>query len=390
METVCLILSLCLKATTLYFGVVALFALKRRKEYPRAAPATRFAVVIAARNEEAVIANPVRSVLCQNYPPYLRDVYVVPNSCTDCTARAAEEAGAEIIRCPRTVRSKGAALHTAFAQLLEMDYDAFLVLDADNTLSPDYLARVNDAVAAGARVFKTRTRAANAFASPVAGCYGLYNVAFDLLWNRPRAACGLSAKVIGTGFGFTREYLEELGGWNTRTIAEDAEFAAGCARRRERVWWVPEAVNYDEEPTSFRVSLRQRRRWCSGVMQVGRQELPRLLRGGGGVLGFDMTMFLLAPFAQALSFLALLAGLLCSGEGLLAGMALYWLAGTALAGVLSALGGFGLRDMVGAILLFPAFMLSWLPLQVLSLFRDTREWKPIPHTGSLYTLEPRG
>ena len=58
---------------------------------------------------------------------------------------------------------------------MDKGYDAFVVFDADNTLAPDYLARMNDAFAAGAMVCKSRTRAANPTAGAVAGCYGLYN-----------------------------------------------------------------------------------------------------------------------------------------------------------------------------------------------------------------------
>jgi len=396
MDTVLMMLSLCLKCITIYFVAVALFALKKRRRYPKVAPSVRFAVVVAARNEETVIARPVRSVLAQDYPPWLRDVYVVPNNCADRTEDAAREAGAEIIHCVGAVGSKGDALHAAFSQLLDRDYDAFLVLDADNILSPDYLARVNDAIGAGARVFKTRTKAANPTAAAVAGCYGLYNTFFDLFWNRPRAACGLSAKVIGTGFGFTREYLEELGGWNTATIAEDAEFAAQCARRGERVWWVPEAVNYDEEPTAFFISLRQRRRWCSGVMQVGRRELKNLWASGacGGVLRWDMTMFLLAAFSQAISGLLMIAGLMwsaCTGgwqwvPSLAAVLILGWLGGMLLALVLAVSGGYPIGEMGDTVLLFPLFMASWLPLQVLSLFKDTRKWTAVAHTGERCTI----
>lgn len=276
LDTILFVLSLSLKIFTLYFAAVAVFALRRRKRFPRSAPQTRFAVVVAARNEEAVIGNLVCSVLSQEYPEALRDVYVVPNNCTDFTEAAAAAAGAEIIHCLGPVSSKGDALHQAFAQLLPKGYDAFLVFDADNVLAPDYLSRMNDAFASGAQVCKSRTRAQNPTASGVAGCYGLYNVIFDLIWNRARAACGLSAKLVGTGFGFRREVLEHLGGWNTSTIAEDAEFAAQCAGAGYRVCWVPDALNYDEEPNSFRLSLRQRKRWCSGVMQVAKQEVGRL------------------------------------------------------------------------------------------------------------------
>lgn len=391
MDTILFILSLTLKIFTLYFAAVAVFALRRRKKYPRTLPRTKFAVVVAARNEEAVIGNLVHSVLTQDYPAALRDIYVVPNNCTDFTEAAAVAAGAHIIHCTGPVSCKGDALHQAFAQLLTMDYDAFVVFDADNVLERDYLARVNDAIAAGATVLKTRTRAGNPTASGVAGCYGLYNTSFDLIWNRPRAACGLSAKLVGSGFAVCREVLEELGGWNTSTIAEDAEFAAQCARIGHRVWWVPDAVNYDEEPNSFLMSLRQRKRWCSGVMQVGKQELRRLWSADcpKPFLRWDISMFLVAPFSQAVSGLLLLGSVLSSlavGEEVTAVVALctlglYYVGGVALSVLLCLLGGYALQGMTRTILLFPVFMASWLPLQVISLFKDTRKWHAITHSG---------
>ena len=386
-----LTLSFSLKIFTLYFAVVAVFALLRRRSYPAAAPQTRFAVVIAARIEETVIGNLIYSLLNQDYPAELLDVYVVPNNCTDFTEAAAAAAGAKILHCLGPVSSKGDALHQAFAQLMPLGYDAFLVFDADNVLEPDYLARMNDAFASGAMVCKSQTRAGNPSASAVAGCYGLYNVCFELIWNRPRAACGLSAKLVGTGFGFRREVLERLGGWNTSTIAEDAEFAAQCAKAGIRVSWVPDAVNYDEEPTSFRVSLRQRYRWCSGVMQVAKQNVGKLWRSGvpRPMLRWDMTMFMLAPFTQAVSGLLLAAsvaagilnGSAAAAIAALCGLGLYCVGGMALGVVLCVLGGYALQGMTKSILFFPVFMASWLPLQIVSLFRDNTQWRQVTHQG---------
>lgn len=386
-----LTLSFSLKIFTLYFAAVAVFALLRRRRYPAAAPQTRFAVVIAARNEETVIGNLIYSLLNQDYPAELLDVYVVPNNCTDFTEAAAAAAGAKILHCLGPVSSKGDALHQAFAQLMPLGYDAFLVFDADNVLEPDYLARMNDAFASGAMVCKSQTRAGNPSASAVAGCYGLYNVCFELIWNRPRAACGLSAKLVGTGFGFRREVLERLGGWNTSTIAEDAEFAAQCAKAGIRVSWVPDAVNYDEEPTSFRVSLRQRYRWCSGVMQVAKQNVGKLWRSGvpRPMLRWDMTMFMLAPFTQAVSGLLLAAsvaagilnGSAAAAIAALCGLGLYCVGGMALGVVLCVLGGYALQGMTKSILFFPVFMASWLPLQIVSLFRDNTQWRQVTHQG---------
>ena len=53
----------------LYFGAVALFGFKKRRAVPRTAPKTKFACVVAARNEEAVIANLVHSLRRQNCMP---------------------------------------------------------------------------------------------------------------------------------------------------------------------------------------------------------------------------------------------------------------------------------------------------------------------------------
>lgn len=386
MEQITFWLALALKLFTVYFACVALFNLKKRRSCPKAPPRTRFAVLVAARNEEAVIGNLVESILRQDYPAALRDIYVIPNNCTDNTAGAALAAGAQVIGCLGTVRSKGGALHQAVCQLLPRDYDAFVVFDADNIADPAFLARMNDAFAAGARVCKSRMKTGNCARSAVAGCYGLYFAAFDWIFNRPRAACGLSAKLVGTGFAVHREVLEAMGGWNTGTIAEDAEFSAQCARLGYRVHWVSEALTYDEAPNSFLLSLRQRKRWCSGLMQVGRQELGRLWEGPSPrpMLRWDMTMFLMAPFAQAISGLLLLAHLLLETEtapALLCLLPASYL-GTALLGVLLCLlGGYRLRDMAPAVALFPVFMASWLPLEMVSLFKDTRTWHAVAHTG---------
>ena len=45
----------------------------------------------------------------------------------------------------------------------------------------------------------------------MAGCYALYYGLFDGFYNPSRAALGLSAKLVGTGFAVTRRVLERLG-----------------------------------------------------------------------------------------------------------------------------------------------------------------------------------
>lgn len=386
------LLSLLLRATTVYFAVIALrWIFQKPKSWPDAPAVTRFAVVIAARNEEAVIGRLIGSLLAQEYPKKLYDVYVVPNHCTDDTANAAFQAGANILLCDYPVRQKGDALRQAFCQLEGKGYDAFVVFDADNVVDKHYLQKTNNAFCAGARVVKGRQVAINPKDSWVAGCYDLYFAGFDLLFNRPRANGGLSAKLVGTGFAVHCTVLEELGGWNTQTIAEDAEFSAQCAMAGIRVCWAAEAITYDEEPCSFWVSLHQRKRWCSGVIQVGRALLPKLIRQRRTALGWDMLCFLLAAQLQPISALLLAAGrLFAAVEGsfsfldCLPVLAAYWLGLTGLGTALALLCRPREKRNWRSVGLFPVFMASWLPLQVLALFKNTTHWRQIRHSGKIH------
>ena len=381
-------LTFALKLFSLYFIIVALFALKKRTPGEHAAAKTRFACLIPARNEEAVIAALVESLHAQNYPAALFDVYVIPNNCTDRTEELARASGAKILRCFEAVRCKGDALHEAVQALLPRGYDAFCVFDADNVIHPDFLARMNDAITAGARVVKGRITAKNPEQSGVSGCYAVYHTIFNHLFNQARENLRLSARLVGTGFAVHRSLLQQLGGWNTETMTEDAEFAAQCALIGERVWYAPQAVTYDEAPATFALSLRQRLRWCAGIMENARRSALPLMRELGTVtapLALDELLLLLAPYAQILGIVLFPLTLLCAlklGISPLlpgAGAAASFLCLFLTAAFIMKREHF---PCLRTALLFPLFMLSWLPLQIAALFCRQKSWQVIPHTGA--------
>ena len=389
------ILTLLLKAASLWFLAVALFALKKPRPYAHCAPRTRFACLVAARNEEAVIGALVESLREQDYPNALYDIFVIPNNCTDNTEAAALTAGAKIFRCFEPIRCKGDALHEVVAWLLPRGYDAFCVFDADNVADAQFLARMNDAFCAGAQVCKGAMRVKNPYDSWLSGCYGLYFTLFDTFFSRARMSCGLSSQLVGTGFAVHRAVLERFGGWNTSTIAEDAEFAALCAANGVRVCFVPNALTYDEAPNDFAVSLRQRRRWCSGIMDAAVKmdaALAAALRGSAPLRALDSLLIVNAPFLQALMLLPLTLTLISALMGgtlpsLMLRGALSLAASTlglmAFAALLAVLGGYRDRRIVRTIMGFPLFMAAWLPIQIVSLVSRTRSWQPIVHSRAL-------
>ena len=63
------------------------FLVKRRKHAPE--KKNRYAILIAARNEEAVLPHLLDSINAQDYPRELIHIFVVADNCTDETARVA-------------------------------------------------------------------------------------------------------------------------------------------------------------------------------------------------------------------------------------------------------------------------------------------------------------
>jgi cellulose synthase/poly-beta-1,6-N-acetylglucosamine synthase-like glycosyltransferase len=107
----------------------------------RTGPVGRIYAVVPAHNEAEAIATTIASLREQTEPPDL--TVVVPNNCTDDTAEVADRAGAYVIPYPgHNPDRKAGAINYALERLEHLfePRDAVVVMDADTTLSPDFLA----------------------------------------------------------------------------------------------------------------------------------------------------------------------------------------------------------------------------------------------------------
>lgn len=171
-----------------YYLLVGLMSWRRPMEYGRHPASTRFAVLVPARNEELVVGSLINTLLMQDYPPELYDIWVVPNQCTDHTALAARRFGAHVLECTVPVKSKGEVLRFAWERLAHRGYDAVCVFDADNLADPQFLREMNNAYRAGARVAQGFRDSKNPYDSVVSGCYSIYYWMMDRLHNGGRPA----------------------------------------------------------------------------------------------------------------------------------------------------------------------------------------------------------
>ena len=376
--------------------------LKRPKPLPDGT-LHRFAVLIAARNEEAVIGALIDSLKRQTYPAELIDIYVAADNCTDQTAAVALSHGANVAcRRDRTHIGKGYALQFLLRRISQT-YDAYIVFDADNVVDPNYIREINKTFSAGYDIVTSYRSSKNYGDNWISSGYGLWFLREAQYLNRPRSLLGISCGVSGTGFLFSRRILERCGGWNFFLLTEDIEFTAFNIVNGETIGYCPDAVFYDEQPTGFRQSVRQRVRWVQGYLQVLRHYGKRLLRGciHGSFSCFDMLMSI-AP-AAVLAWVSVLVNLasavyrFANGANVLTvvfsvGQSLWNLCLTVFVlGLITAASEWkripcSAGRKIASVLTFPLFMLTYLPVTVAALVCKSG-WKPITHSKCVSAQE---
>lgn len=272
-------------------------ALLKRKKFTCRNENHRIAVLIAARNEENVIGQLLDSIHAQkNYPMDHVDIYVGADNCTDDTARVARERGAIVFERHDTVHvGKGYVLNEMLKRIKRPDrkhYDAYLVLDADNILDPNFISEIEKVYSSGYEIVTCYRNSKNYGDNWISAGYALWFLREAQYLNNARMRLGSSCAVSGTGFLFSDGVLEACGGWNFFLLTEDIEFTIDNVVRGEKVGYAAGAVLYDEQPTSFAQSWRQRMRWSKGYLQVFRKYASELFSGiaRGSFSCYDMTM----------------------------------------------------------------------------------------------------
>lgn len=391
-----------------FYQILYLFipVLARKKKHQQPEKQNRYAILVCARNEEAVIGNLLDSIRSQDYPGSITP-FVMADNCTDNTARVAREHGATVFtRFNQKQVGKGYTLAELLRRIGDLSqFDAFLIFDADNVLKKDYVRQMNQVVSQGYPAFCGYRNTKNFGSNWLTRCYGVWYLHESVHLNRSRMALGTSCIVSGTGFGFTRELIEQLGGWHYFTLTEDIEFSTWCATQGIVIGYCHDAICYDEQPTSFRQSWRQRTRWTQGGIQIAFKYPVELLRGlfqGGRTTYASFEAITLSMWGYGVSAI-------CSGTALLTTfLSERWL-GLAESLVFAAAGTYCSLLLIGAwtvitewsriratrrekvlsIFQFPLFLISYLPIAVTAMFRKF-QWAPIHHTAvrTVQELEP--
>lgn len=387
----------------IFYVFVALF---KKSKTLNATKNHKYAVVIAARNESAVIGQLIRSIKKQNYPSDLLDIYVVADNCTDNTAEVARKEGARVFeRFNNQLVGKGYALDYAFKNIINKSksYEGYFVFDADNLLDENYICEMNKVFDKGYKIITSYRNSKNYDTNWLSAGYSLWFLREAKYLNNSRMILNTGCAISGTGFMVSDVIIRKNNGWKHHLLTEDIEFTIDNALQGEKIGYCGKAVLYDEQPYLFKQSWNQRLRWAKGFYQVFAKygiDLIKSIFTKRSFYCYDMFVTIMPALFLTLTSVAVNMTVFSIG---LINIEIYpeLLRETLGAIFMSMFNSYIVLFIIGLITTvtewkninsssvkkikymfsFPIFIFTYIPISIVALFKFKKiEWKPITHS----------
>ena len=379
--------------------------LVKPKVYKKTDQTKRYAVLIPARNEEAVVGQLIDSVKAQDYPSHLIDIYVTADNCTDKTFEIAKSHGAIVYeRFNDKLKGKGYTMNFMIGKIFEDKgteyYDGYFVFDADNLLNSNYITEMDKCFCAGNRIITSHRNSKNYDTNWITAGYSLWFLREAKLLNNVRSLLNTSCAISGTGFLIHKDVIKRQNGWKHYLLTEDIEFTVDNILQGEKISYCHDAIFYDEQPTTFRQSWDQRLRWSKGFLQVFSKYGGRMFKKIVTKRDFscyDMLMTVSPAFITTLISVTVNFGALAYSMMVLPDVVPYVLGEMLftigsiyftlfLLGVVSGISEWenihcSVPKKIKSFFTFPLFMLTYVPISITAIFAKV-QWKEIEHKVS--------
>jgi len=257
-------------------------------------------LLVAAKNEEAVIGKLVSQLCNLDYPDQKYEVWVIDDSSTDQTPVLLEHLKHkyENLKVLHRFAGAGGGKSGALNQVLPLTQGEILaVFDADAQVSADLLRRVLP-LFEREEVGAVQLRKVIANADTNFWTQGqMAEMALDTYFQQQRIAMGGIGDLRGNGQFVRRTALEGCGGWNEQTITDDLDLAFRLHLKQWEIEVLGCSAVEEEGVTSAIALWHQRNRWAEGGSQRYLDYWRLLVNnrmGTGKTL--DLVMFMLIQY----------------------------------------------------------------------------------------------
>ncbi|KCZ72335.1 glycosyl transferase [Candidatus Methanoperedens nitroreducens] len=264
---------------------------KRKKEKPPDTPSSYPAVTIQlpVYNEFYVVERLIRKVADMDYPIEKLEIQVLDDSTDETT---------EIIQgCINELGSRGLNIHLlrrptregykagALQEGLKHAQGEFIaIFDADFLPDPDFLKKCipyfSDPTVG---MVQTRWGHINEDYSLLTRALSIGIDGHFQIEQSTRYSAGLFFNFNGTAGIWRRKCIEDSGGWQADTLAEDLDLSYRAQLQGWRMIFLDDVVSPAEVPVQINAFKRQQFRWAKGSIQCAKKLLPEVAKSDASV-----------------------------------------------------------------------------------------------------------
>ena len=293
-EYICWILASIAVAYPLIYSLASLGT--RKSYYPTANKQHKFAILFPAYKEDRVILPVVESFLQQHYPQELYKVIVISDHMQETTNERLAQLPITLLKANYENSSKAKALNFAMDHFGRDEFDAVVILDADNIVDTNFLLEINKVFDAGVQAIQAHRTAKNRN-TDIAVLDGLSEEVNNSIFRRGHVRLGISSALLGSGMIFNYQWFHD----NVKhlvTTGEDKELEVLLLKQRIFIEFLDEVYVYDEKTQGEKGFYNQRRRWlATQFAQWGRvfKDLPQAILSGNIDYSDKLIQWMLPP-----------------------------------------------------------------------------------------------
>lgn len=304
-----------LAMATAYIFIYAIAGLFYRQKTPdKIEKLRKFAVLIPGYKEDSVIIHVAKQATIQDYPKDKFEVIVIADSFKPQTLQGLRKLPIRVVEVVFEVSKKSKALNQCM-KVIGDDYDVAFVLDADNIMEPDVLAKINAAFEKGYSAVQGHRTAKN-MNSSFAILDAISEEINNHIFRKGHRVLGISSALIGSGMGLEYKLFKETMA-KVDSVGEDKEVELKIIKQNYTIDYVHDALIYDEKTSKSDAFVNQRRRWIAAQLNYFRTHFmdgvkELILRGNFDY--FDKVLQMIQPprilLTGILFIISLIAGLI--------------------------------------------------------------------------------
>ena len=258
-------------------------------------------ILVAARDEENVIARLVERLFNLDYPINKLNIYIIDDGSSDKTPLILERLSRQfkklkvVSRSPNAGGGKSGALNYA---LNFTNGEWLLVLDADAQLKNDSLIRLFNFVKEGDwSAVQLRKSVTNLSKNFLTTCQSM-EMAMDAIFQYGRLSVAGVSELRGNGQLIKKDTLLACGAFNEDTVTDDLDLSLRLLLSKFKIGilWNPPVM--EEAVENLSALLAQRQRWAEGGLQRFFDYGDQLITNKINYLQkFDLTYFFILQYA---------------------------------------------------------------------------------------------